>query len=78
MHPDDQFHPPADKDDPFWTETCWFTFTVPERRLSGQVYPFLRPNQNVTTLGVFLWDDNGAGQIIDCLYAKNLGARTAA
>src|SRR5687768_17401786 len=39
MHPDDGFHPPT-SDDPSWTETCWFTFTVPERRLSGQLYPF--------------------------------------
>jgi len=29
MHPDDEFHPPT-SDDPEWTETCWFTFTVPE------------------------------------------------
>ena len=49
-HPDDGFHPPT-SDDPFWTETCWFTFAVPERRLSGQLYPFLRPNQGVTSRG---------------------------
>ncbi|MDG2026047.1 MAG: hypothetical protein P8J50_02980 [Acidimicrobiales bacterium] len=72
MHPDDQFHPPTDADDPFWTETCWFTFTVPERRLSGQVYPFMRPNQNVTTLGVFIWDDEHGGDLLHCRYAKNL------
>ncbi len=70
MHPDDGFHPPTSTD-PFWTETCWFTFTVPQRRLSGQVYPFLRPNQGVTTLGVFLWDDTGS-QLWNCRYAKNL------
>jgi hypothetical protein len=70
MHPDDRFHPPK-SDDPYWTETCWFTFSVPERRLSGQVYPFLRPNQRVTTLGVFVWDDSGS-QLFDCRYAKNL------
>ena len=48
-HPDDEFHPPT-SDDPYWTETCWFTFTVPERTLSGQLYPFFRPNQKVTSL----------------------------
>lgn len=69
-HPDDGFHPP-DCDDPFWTETCWFTFAVPERRLSGQLYPFLRPSQRVTSSGCFLWDDTGH-QLWDCLYAKNL------
>ena len=48
MHPDDLFHPPT-SDDPFWTETCWFTFAVPERKLSGQLYPFFRANQGVTS-----------------------------
>ncbi len=57
-HPDDQFHPPA-SDDPYWTETCWFTFSVPERRLSGQLYPFFRRNQNITAGGAFFWDDTG-------------------
>ena len=69
-HPDDGFHPPT-SDDPFWTETCWFTFAVPERRLSGQLYPFFRPNQGVTSGGAFFWDDTGS-QIWNCLYAKNL------
>ena len=56
QHRDDQFHPPT-SDDPYWTETCWFTFTVPERRLSGQLYPFFRPNQKVLSAGAFFWDD---------------------
>lgn len=66
---DDEFHPPTD-DDPFWTETCWFTFTVPERRLSGQLYPFFRPNQGVMAAGVYFWDDRG-NQLWNCRYAKN-------
>jgi hypothetical protein len=69
MHPDDEFHPPT-SDDPYWTETCWFTFTVPERRLSGQLYPFFRPNQGVTSGGAYFWDEHG-DQIWNCLYAKN-------
>jgi hypothetical protein len=68
-HPDDEFHPPT-TDDPYWTETCWFTFTVPERRLSGQLYPFFRPNQKVTAGGVYFWDDHGS-QTWNCVYAKN-------
>ena len=70
FHPDDLFHPPT-SDDPFWTETCWFTFAVPERNLSGQLYPFFRPNQGVTSGGAFLWDESG-DQIWNCRYAKNL------
>ena len=69
-HPDDRFHPPTSAD-PFWTETCWFTFAVPERKLSGQLYPFFRPNQGVTTGGAFIWDPSGS-QIWNCVYAKNL------
>lgn len=69
MHPDDEFHPPPD-DDPYRTETSWWTFTVPERRLSGQLYPFFRPNQKVCAAGVYVWDDEG-DQWWNCLYAKN-------
>ena len=68
-HPDDEFHPPDD-DNPYWTETCWFTFTVPERRMSGQLYPFFRTNQNVAAGGAYFWDDQGS-EMWNCLYAKN-------
>ena len=68
-HPDDEFHPPTD-DDPYWTETCWFTFTVPERRMSGQLYPFFRTNQKVAAGGAYFWDDKGS-EMWNCLYAKN-------
>lgn len=57
-HPDDNFHTPKD-DDPFWTETCWWTFAVPERKLSGQLYPFFRLNQRVAACAVYLWNDVG-------------------
>ncbi len=70
MHPDDQFHP-ATSADPFWTETCWFTFAVPERKLSGQLYPFFRRNQGITSGACVLWDDSGH-QLYDCIYHKNL------
>jgi hypothetical protein len=69
-HPDDEFHPPGDPADPDWTETCWFTFTVPERRLSGQLYPFFKPTLGVLSAGAYFWDDTG-DQIWNCLYAKN-------
>jgi hypothetical protein len=68
QHPDDEFHPPT-SDDPYWTETCWFTFTVPERRLSGQLYPFFRPNQGVLAAGAFFWDHTG-GTPADILHAR--------
>lgn len=68
-HPDDEFHPPTSSD-PYWTETCWFTFTVPERRLSGQLYPFFRANQRVCAGGAYFWDDQGSLPWT-ALYAKN-------
>lgn len=69
FHADDEFHPPVD-DNPYWTETCWFTFTVPERRMSGQLYPFFRTNQKVAAGGAYFWDDTGS-EMWNCLWAKN-------
>jgi hypothetical protein len=68
-HPDDEFHP-ADTDDPAWTETCWFTFAVPERRLSGQLYPFFRRNLGVCAAAAYVWDETGS-QPWNVRYAKN-------
>jgi hypothetical protein len=42
-HIDDEFHIPT-SDDVEWTETCWFTFSIPERNISVQFYPYFRPN----------------------------------
>lgn len=69
MHVDDEFHPPLD-DDPYRSETCWFTFTVPEARISGQLYPFFQPVLKVMAAGVYFWDEHG-DQWWNCLYAKN-------
>ena len=68
-HVDDEFHAPT-SDDPYWTETCWFTFAVPERRLSAQLYPFFRPNQGVCAAGAYAWDPTG-DQPWNARYAKN-------
>ena len=68
MHPDDEFHPPT-SDDPEWTETCWFTFTVPDRGLSGQLYPYFKANQGVAAAGAFFWDGRD-DRPETCLYAK--------
>jgi hypothetical protein len=68
-HPDDEFHPPT-TDDPEWSETCWFSFGVPERRLSGQLYPFFRPNLKVCAGAAYVWDGTG-DQLWNVQYAKN-------
>jgi hypothetical protein len=66
---DDDFHQPT-SDDPYWTETCWFTFAVPERRLSAQLYPFFQTNLGVCSAGAYVWDATG-DQLWNVRYAKN-------
>jgi len=53
---DDMFHPPASAD-PWWTETVWFSWMVPERAMLGYWYVVLRANLGVTFGGVLLVDD---------------------
>jgi hypothetical protein len=67
---DDALHQPT-SDDLFWTETAWFAFSVPERRVSGAIYPVFRTNQGVCSAGVYLWDDRGEGAH-EILYCHNL------
>ena len=53
---DDNFHTPPD--DSWWFhETCWFWFFVPERRLGGWLYNWIRPNIGVSGGGCWVWDD---------------------
>jgi hypothetical protein len=53
---DDALHV-APNNDPYWTETMWLGFAVPERKVTGVTYLVLRPNQGICSLGVWLWDD---------------------
>lgn len=52
---DDNFHP-AD-DNPWWTETMWFAWMVPERNILGYYYPMFRPNLGIQAGGVLVFDD---------------------
>ncbi|GAA5146426.1 hypothetical protein GCM10023321_05860 [Pseudonocardia eucalypti] len=54
---DDSFHPGSP--DPYWNESAWFGFGVPERSMTGWVYFYHRPNMNFTVGGVALWDPTG-------------------
>jgi hypothetical protein len=51
---DDTFHPATD--DPWWTETVWFAWMVPERQMLGYFYPVFRPNVGVQFGGVLVVD----------------------
>jgi hypothetical protein len=62
---DDRFHPRSD--DPYWNESAWFGFNIPERLISGWVYFYHRPNMNYTVGGVALWDPSGEHEW-DCLH----------
>jgi hypothetical protein len=62
----DRFSPTA-TDDPYWNESCWFSFSIPEREIHGMVYYFFRPNMKLLMGGPILWDGSGANPW-DCLY----------
>lgn len=68
-HIDDEFHIPSSTDIE-WTETCWFTFAVPEHNMSIQFYPYFRPNLGVAAGAVYVWD-GADDQQSTCRYAKN-------
>jgi hypothetical protein len=53
---DDMFHEPS-TDDPWWTETVWFSWMVPERNLLGYWYAVFRKNIGVHFGGVLVVDD---------------------
>jgi hypothetical protein len=55
---DDSFHVPPEPD-PMWNETTWFSFSVPERKIQGYVYPWVRACQGLYGGGVIIWDDRG-------------------
>ena len=74
---DDNFHPPT-SDDPMWSETTWFSISVPERRLHAYVYPWVRPNMKMFGGGVIVWDDTGElpWDSVHCNYQWNLPLAT--
>ena len=62
----DRFCPTA-TDDPYWNESAWFSFSIPDEGIHGMVYYFFRPNMKLLLGGPILWDDSGA-RTWDCLY----------
>jgi len=62
---DDKFHPR--NDDPWWNESSFITFRVPERKLMGLLYFYFRPNQNHVMAGPMIWDDTG-DEFSTCLH----------
>jgi len=58
---------PTPTADPLWNESCWFSFSIPERGVHGMIYYFFRPNMKLLMGGPILWDASGAHPG-DCLY----------
>jgi hypothetical protein len=56
---DDNFHEPTD-DNPFWAETTWWSFNVPERKIGGWLHGTFNTNRGTVTWRVYVWDPSGA------------------
>jgi hypothetical protein len=54
---DDDFHDEVLTDRWWETETVWFSWNVPERRLGGWLYCQARPNARLCNGGAWVWDD---------------------
>lgn len=55
---DDLLHPASDH---WWeTETAWFSFNVPDRRMGGWFYNQILATQGVCNGGAWVWDDSDA------------------
>lgn len=65
---DDSFAHHGRSDDPFWNESSWFGFMVPERKIDGYFYVWHRPNMNLIAAGIAIWDDIGT-EPHNCLYS---------
>ena len=70
---DDGFHFAAMGDDWWATETAWFSFHHPERRLGGWLYTMARPNIGTIAGGAWIWDDS-AHLPWEVLYSANYSA----
>lgn len=70
---DDRFHRDVMSDRWWETETSWFSFHHPERRLGGWLYTMVRPNIGTVAGGAWVWDDT-AYLPWDVLYSANYSA----
>jgi len=57
---DDDFHDEVLSDRWWETETCWFSWNVPERKMGGWLYSQARPNARICNGGAWVWDDSAS------------------
>lgn len=55
---DDSYHPASG--DPYWLETTWWSFNVPERRMGGWLHAAYHAARHQVSWRVFVWDPRGA------------------
>lgn len=65
---DDSFFGHERSDSPWWNESAWFGFMIPERKINAYFYMWHRPNMKLTAAGVALWDPYGTERH-NCLYS---------
>ena len=70
---DDRFHFAEMGGDWWATETAWFSFHHPGRRLGGWFYTLVRPNIGTVAGGCWIWDDT-AHLPWEVLYSANYSA----
>ncbi len=70
---DDGFHFGEMGEDWWATETAWFSFHHPERKLGGWFYTMARPNIGTIAGGAWIWDDS-AHLPWEVLYSANYSA----
>jgi len=70
---DDDFHFAEMGSDWWATETAWFSFHHPARRLGGWLYTLVRPNIGTVAGGCWIWDDT-AHLPWEVLYSANYSA----
>jgi len=46
-------------DYPYWSESSWFSWAIPERNINGLFYVHFRPNMNCVNAGTAMWDTSG-------------------
>jgi hypothetical protein len=54
---DDCYHQLSD--DPYETETNWWSFNIPERKIGCWIHTPYYPNRKTVTWRIFVWDDKG-------------------
>ena len=44
-------------EDPYWSDSSWFSWAIPERGINGFFYNHFRPNMNCFLGGPAMWDE---------------------